>query len=113
MLRMKDGVVATLVAGWVDVANPVTLQIAGTEGHAIVFRDEIRFESKRVPGSTLGEPVKGLAPGPKHPLQQWVDAVAGAAGQPLVTPREAADRVAVMEAAYASAREGRWVRVVA
>jgi predicted dehydrogenase len=113
MLRMKDGVVATLVAGWVDVANPVTLQIAGTEGHAIVFRDELRFESKRVPGSTLGEPVRGLAPGPKPPLQQWVDAVAGAAGQPLVTPREAADRAVAMEAAYASAREGRWVRVVA
>jgi predicted dehydrogenase len=42
-----------------------------------------------------------------------VDAVAGGAGQPLVTPREAADRVVAMEAAYASAREGRWVRVVA
>jgi predicted dehydrogenase len=40
-----------------------------------------------------------------------VDAVAGKAGQPLVTPREAAERVAVMEAAYASAREGRWVTV--
>jgi hypothetical protein len=40
-----------------------------------------------------------------------VDAVGGAAGQPLVTPREAAFRVAVMEAAYASAREGGWVRV--
>jgi predicted dehydrogenase len=111
MLRMKDGVVATLVAGWVDVANPVTLQVAGTEGHAIVFRDELRFESKKVPGSTLAEPVRGLAPGPKHPLQQWVDAVAGATGQPLVTPREAADRVVVMEAAYASARESRWVTV--
>jgi predicted dehydrogenase len=111
MLRMKDGVVATLVAGWVDVANPVTLQIAGTEGHAIVFRDELRFESKKVPASTLGELVKGLAPGPKVPLQQWVDAVGGATGQPLVTPREAADRVAVMEAAYASARDGRWVGV--
>ena len=39
---------------------------------------------------------------------QWVDAVGGATGQPLVTPREAAARVAVMEAAYASARSGRW-----
>jgi len=55
--------------------------------------------------------VKGLAPGPKVPLQQWVDAVGGATGQPLVTPREAADRVAVMEATYASARDGRWVGV--
>jgi predicted dehydrogenase len=111
MLRLKDGVVATLVAGWVDVANPVTLQIAGTEGHAVVFRDQLLFESKRAPGSKLSEPVTGLVPGPKHPLQQWVNAVGGASGQPLVTAREAAERVVAMEAAYDSARTGRWVSV--
>jgi predicted dehydrogenase len=60
-----------------------------------------------------GTAMPGLAPGPEQPLQQWVDAVAGAADQPLVTPREAADRAVAMEAAYTSAREGRWVRVVA
>jgi len=111
MMKMQGGVVATLVAGWVDMANPLTLQIAGTGGHAVVVRDQLYFESKGVPGSTLGEPVKGLAPGPKAPLQQWVDAVGGAAGQPLVTPREAALRVSVMEAAYESARTGRWTSV--
>ncbi len=113
LLRLKDGVVATLVAGWVDIANPVTLQVAGTEGHAIVFRDQLLFESKKVAGSSLAAPVTGLAPGPKQPLQQWVDAVGGAPGQPLVTPREAAARVVAMEAAYASARSGRWVDVAA
>ena len=111
LLRMKDGVVATLVAGWVDVANPVSLQIAGTEGHAIVFQDQLHFESKKSPGSKLGSPVAGLPPGPRAPLQQWVDAVSGVAGQPLVTPREAAARVGVMEAAYESARTGRWTSV--
>ena len=111
MLKMKDGVVATLVAGWVDVANPVTLQIAGTEGHAVIVQDQLYFESKKVPGSKLAEPVKGLPPGPKPPLLQWVDAVGGQKDQPLVTPREAAARVAAMEAAYESARTGRWVSV--
>jgi 1,5-anhydro-D-fructose reductase (1,5-anhydro-D-mannitol-forming) len=111
MLKMKGGVVATLVAGWVDVANPVTLQIAGTEGHAVVVQDQLYFESKKVPGSKLSEPVAGLPPGPKPPLQQWVDAVGGQPGQPLVTPREAAARVAVMEAAYESGRTGLWVTV--
>jgi predicted dehydrogenase len=111
MLKMKDGVVATLVAGWVDVANPVTLQIAGTEGHAVIVEDRLYFESKKVPGSKLAEPVKGLPPGPPPPLMQWVDAVGGRKDEPLVTPREAAARVAVMEAAYESARNGRWVSV--
>jgi predicted dehydrogenase len=111
LLRMRGGVVATLAAGWVDVANPIAFQVAGTEGHAMIVRDQLFFESKRAPGSSLGSPVRGLRPGPEQPLLQWVDAVAGKAGQPLVTPREAAERVAVMEAAYASAREGRWVTV--
>ena len=66
MLRLKDGVVATLVAGWVDVANPVTLQIAGTEGHAVVVRDQLYFESKQVPGSKLSEPV-ALSPRQRRP----------------------------------------------
>ncbi len=34
MLRFKNGIVGTLAAGWVDVANPVSLLVAGTEGHA-------------------------------------------------------------------------------
>ncbi len=111
MLRMKDGVVATLVAGWVDVANPLTLQIAGTEGHAVIVQDQLYFESKRVPGSKLAQPVAGLPPGPPPPLAQWVEALGGKKGGPLVTPREAAARVAVMEAAYSSARSGAWVGV--
>jgi len=40
------------------------------------------------------------------PLQQFVNAVAGQPGMPLVPVREAAARVAVMEAAYRSARAG-------
>lgn len=113
LLRMRDGVVATLVAGWVDVANPVALQIAGTEGHAVIFDDRVHFESQRVEGSRLTRPVGKLPPAPENPLQQWVDAVAGRGGSPLVTPAEAASRVAAMEAAYESARTGRWVSVAA
>jgi predicted dehydrogenase len=112
LLRMKGGLVASLTAGWVNVANPVTLQISGTEGHAFVLDDRVHFESKKVAGSRLSEPVASLPAGPKAPLLQWVDAVSGQAGQPLVTPQEAAARVAVMDAAYASARTGRWTGVV-
>jgi len=111
LLRFAGGFVATLSAGWVDIANPVTLQIGGTEGHAVIVQDKLLFQSKQVPGSSLNAPVEGLPQGPKPPLRQFVDAVAGVEGQPLVTPREAAARVAVMEAAYASARAGQWTKV--
>lgn len=111
MLRLGSGAVATLVAGWVDVANPLTLQVAGTEGHAVVVNEKLYFESKKVAGSSMGHAVAALPAPPAHPLMQWVDALAGGPGQPLVTAREAAERVAVMEAAYASARKGGWVKV--
>ena len=34
LIRFKSGVTGTLAAGWVDVANPNSLEISGTEGHA-------------------------------------------------------------------------------
>ena len=65
-------------------------------------------EGRRAP--TAGSPGRKLPPAPPLPLHQFCDAVAGKAGQPLVTPREAAARVAVMEAAYKAARSQSWVR---
>ena len=44
-------------------------------------------------------------------MNQFVNAVAGAKDQPLVTPREAAARVTVMQAMYQGARERKWVTV--
>jgi predicted dehydrogenase len=113
LLRMRDGLVASLTAGWVDVANPVTLQIAGTEGHALIVNDTLHFVSKKVPGSRITEPTAAasLPAAPLAPMHQWLDAVAGKSGQPLVTPREAAARVAVMDAAYESSRTSRWTSV--
>ena len=111
MLRFRSGALGTLTAGWVDVANPVTLEVAGTEGHAVVFNDALYFESKKVPGSRSSERWTQLPPGPQAPMHQFVDAVRGVPNQPLVTPREAAARVAVMEAMYLSARGRQWTEV--
>jgi predicted dehydrogenase len=111
LIRFKSGASGTLTAGWVDVANPVTLQIAGTEGHALIVNDRLYFESKKAPGSKITEPWTLLPAAPKAPMHQFVDAVLGLPGQPLVKPREAAERVAVMEAVYRSARTGQWTAV--
>ena len=34
LMVFANGVVGTLAAGWVDVQNPVTALVSGTEGHA-------------------------------------------------------------------------------
>jgi predicted dehydrogenase len=106
LIRFKGGIIGTLAASWVDVADPVTLQISGTEGNAVIVKGELFFKSGRVAGADGKAPWKDLPEPEPAPLQQFVNAVAGRPGQSLVPVREAASRVAVMEAAYKSARSG-------
>jgi predicted dehydrogenase len=108
LLQFKSGVIGTLAAGWVDVANPVSLLISGTEGHAAIINDRLFFTCRKIAGANGQNPWLDLPPAPPAPMDQFVDAVAGRQGLPLVTPREAAARVSVMEAAYASARTHAW-----
>jgi predicted dehydrogenase len=111
MIQFKNGVVGTLAAGWVDVADPVQLLISGTEAHAVVFDDHLFYKCKKVEDADGKEPFMKLPPRPALPLNQFIDAVAGSANQPLVTPAEAAARVTVMEAMYKAAQTRTWVKV--
>jgi predicted dehydrogenase len=111
LLVFKSGVTATLAAGWVDVANPVSLLISGTEGHAVVFRGELYFTSAKVPGADGKTPWTQLPPALPHPLDLFLDAASGKPDLPLVSAREAAARSSVMEALYTAARKGKWVAV--
>ena len=111
LMRLANEVTATLTAGWVDVANPVTLLVSGTEGHAIIVNDVLYFESQKVPGSSGHERWTDLPAAPSAPLDQLVDAVAGGDTSRLVTPGEAAARVVVMAAMYEAARTGTWVEI--
>lgn len=109
LVRFKSGATATISAGWIEPENPVGLLVAGTEGHAAMFNDRLHLRTAKVPGADGARPWGKLPPGPDHPLLQFVDAVAGRKGLPLVTVREAAARVRVMEALYQSSRERKWV----
>lgn len=109
LLKFKNGVTGTLGAGWVDVENPVTLLISGTEGHASMIRNELFFNSQKVAGADGRKPWKKLPEALPLPLLQFVNALAGKPNQPLVSPREAAARVSVIEAAYKAARERTWL----
>jgi predicted dehydrogenase len=112
LMKFKNGAAGTLAAGWVDVMDPVTLQISGTEGHAAIVNGQLYFKSAKVDGADGRRPWTILPEAPRLPLHQFVDAVSGKPGQPLVTPREAAARVSVMEAAYLGAKARTWVKPV-
>jgi predicted dehydrogenase len=111
LLRFKGGVIGTLAASWVDISDPVKLQISGTEGNATIVNEDLFFNCPKVAGADGKKPWKDLPPAPPVPLQQFVNALAGQKAMPLVPVREAAARVAVMEAAYRSAKDGSAVKV--
>lgn len=110
LLRFKNGVTGTLAAGWVDVDNPVTLLISGTEGHAVLMGNDLYFKAKNVEGADGRNPWTKLPKALPEPLHQFVNAIAGSPGSALVTPLEAAARVAAMEAMYEGWRKKTWVQ---
>ena len=111
LIKFASGATGSLTAGWLDLANPVTLTISGTKGFAHIVNDKLYFKSDLVAGAKGTEPWTALPASPRAPLHQFVDAVAGKSDARLVTPSEAAARVVVMEAMYKSAKAGRWVKV--
>lgn len=110
MLQFKNGTIGTLGAGWVDVADPVQLLVSGTEAHAVIVNGQLHYLNAQVPGADGKEPYTKLPRAPREPLHQFLNAVAGGK-EPLVTPREAAARVAVMEAMYQAAHQHQWVKL--
>jgi 1,5-anhydro-D-fructose reductase (1,5-anhydro-D-mannitol-forming) len=110
VLRFKNGVIGTLAAGWVSVDNPIPMEISGTEGHAVIVKNDLYFKSKKVEGADGSDPWRKMPRNQARPLPQFLDAVAGKPGMALVGVREAAARVAVMEAAYKAARTQTWVK---
>ena len=111
LIHFKNGILGTLAAGWVDIEDPVQFLISGTEGHAVIVENHLYYKSKKVPGTDSKEPYTQLPTAPRAPMHQFLDAVGGSKDQPLVTPREAAARVQVMEAMYTGARGRKWVKV--
>lgn len=110
LLRFRNGAVATLAAGWVDVADPAKLMISGTEGHAAVINGELYFASSHVPGADGKTPWKDLPPAMPRAFDLFLDAVTGKPDVPLVPVWEAAYCVSVMEALYKGAAQGKWVK---
>src|SRR5439155_9136867 len=103
LIRFTSGVIATLAAGWDDIVNPVTIEIAGTEGHAVIIDGKVHFQSKQVEGSDIKKPLDQLPPAKTAGFEAFLDAMAGKPAE-LVSVREAAARAAAMESMYQSAR---------
>jgi predicted dehydrogenase len=109
LLVFANGVVGTLAAGWVDVADPITALVSGTEGHAYVRGGQVYFKSSHVEGATGEQPWTTLPEAWPHAFELFLDAVIGKHHQLLVTAAEAAARSSAMEAMYQGAAAQTWV----
>jgi predicted dehydrogenase len=111
LVRFRNGLTASLSAGWIEPENPVALLVSGTEGHAVLFNDRLYLRTRKVANADGARPWGKLPPGPDHPVLQFVSAIGGNKEMPLVTAREAAARVKVMEALYQASRQRRWITI--
>src|SRR5438105_13628395 len=77
LFKFHDGVIGTLAAGWVDVDNPVTLLLSGTEGHASIVNGLLYFKSGKVAGADEKEPCSALPPRIPLPIVPSLEALDG------------------------------------
>ncbi|MBN2711248.1 MAG: Gfo/Idh/MocA family oxidoreductase [Planctomycetes bacterium] len=107
ILIFPGEITANLTAGWMNLANPVMLQINGTDGHAAVIDGKLRLWGENFDCED-GAKFTGLPEGLPHAFDLYLDALLGK-DVPLVGVREAAARNAVMAALYESSNSGSWV----
>lgn len=109
LIRFANGATGSLAAGWVDVANPVTLAISGTKAHAAVVQGKLYYTNADVKGADGVTPFELPADlSLPHAFHLFIDALLGKPAQ-LVPVDEAARRVVVMEAMYTASKRSRWV----
>jgi len=97
LLRFRSGAVATLAAGWVDVANPVTALVSGTRGHITVSEGKVWLKRE---GDDAAQEAALPAPQPAgfDLFLDWLEGKADTAG--FVSARACAERNAAMDMLY-------------
>jgi predicted dehydrogenase len=109
LLVLDDGTVGSIAAAWTDPAASLYVEVSGTEGHAELVDGQLHYRTGRVDGATGNEAWSALPDPWPHAFDLYLDAIAGHDGMPLVGVWEAADRVELIEAMYASANHGSWL----
>ena len=112
IIRFASGAVGTVGAGWVFQANPNTLEISGTEGHARITEGELYLSGPGMDGKTDGTGRATGIPGEwPHPLQLFIQAVANDTEAPLISVESSEYTQRVMTAIYRGAEDREWVEI--
>lgn len=111
MMVYADQTIASISAGWVDIANPVVCEICGTEGHAVYVNEQLFFQSKYVEGADGKTPWTDLPAPLPHAFELFLDRYMDGKDVPLISVQDAADRNLVMGALYQADKTGEWVKI--
>ncbi|MEM6430286.1 MAG: Gfo/Idh/MocA family oxidoreductase [Deinococcota bacterium] len=109
LLRFESGLIASLAAGWNDLANPLPLALYGTEGQAYVVDGTLYMHSPKL-GTDGPTTWTNLSPALPHAFELFLDALGGK-DVPLVTAQEAAYSAHVMDMLYQSAKQEKWLEL--
>ena len=77
----------------------------------MVVNGDLYLQSEQIPGADGKKVWRDLPEQQPHAFELFLDALVGKEDVPLIGVREAARSSAVMEALYAAARRGEWMRV--
>ncbi|GDY14323.1 dehydrogenase [Planctomycetota bacterium] len=108
VLGYADGRIASNETGFVTFATPCSLELAGDLGCLVIGGPDqsVRLRSKQLDDGGKGwHTITDLPPALPHPVDQWLDAIAGT-GTIHFGLSEALELSALMDAAYASWRSG-------
>ena len=111
LLKFHSGIIATISAGWVDVAQPFVSIVSGTEGHAYTTKEEIYFKSTRNNNFDGQQPLTDLPDALPHAFDLFLDSISNNSKKNLISVREAAYNCSVIESMYKSNRMNEWVDV--
>ncbi len=123
LLRFNNGTLASISASWIDILQPTSLIISGTEGHAQMrclpgmpantsdAEDDLYLLMESIPGASGKEPWTDLPDTLPLPLDLFLDAVVSNQPKHLVSVKEAAYGSYVMEAIYQGAEKQSWVKI--
>ena len=109
ILQFETGILATITAGWVDVADPIKWEIRGTEGHAYFANNQLYFLSKHVEGADGQYPWAELPEKQPHAFDLFLDELTDQNKFPLVTAAEAGLRSHIFEKLYHADANDQWV----
>ncbi len=122
LLRFKSGVVASIAAGWVDLAMPMIAEVSGTKAYAHVapakvrstydsYTEELYLKSEEIENANGIQPFTDMPENLPHAFELFLDAIQSGEKTNLVSAKEAAYRSTVMEAIYEAAATRKWVNV--